>query len=137
MRLINEIFFEQRKSKVICLRNDSLSQIFEFADIQASGKYLVYDKGSNGLIAAGILKQLSEPGALIHLCSGQYYDRTSFLALNFDQNLLYTIDIKTLIQHSSNGFKCCCCVDNSKFLKIYSNGCLHQVSLNFNCGFDW
>ncbi|XP_050425112.1 tRNA (adenine(58)-N(1))-methyltransferase non-catalytic subunit TRM6 [Adelges cooleyi] len=69
LRLITDILYKQVIPKTIPIRFDTLAQILCRVNLDPSGKYLLYENGSQGLLQAAFLNQLDDNGRLVHIFS--------------------------------------------------------------------
>ncbi|XP_050525179.1 tRNA (adenine(58)-N(1))-methyltransferase non-catalytic subunit TRM6 [Daktulosphaira vitifoliae] len=69
LRLITDILYKQVFPKTIPLRFDTLAQILCRISLDPSGKYLLFENGSQGLLQAAFLNQLDDNGHLVHIFS--------------------------------------------------------------------
>lgn len=90
LRLIADIMYKLEPGKVQHLRLDTLSQILTFSNVQSEGVHLLYDSGSNGLLAAGLLSRIGEKtdGKLVHMHPGNMSQKQALLAMNFPEEQL-------------------------------------------------
>ncbi|XP_038209376.1 tRNA (adenine(58)-N(1))-methyltransferase non-catalytic subunit TRM6 [Zerene cesonia] len=88
LRVISEILYKLEPTKVQGIRIDTLSQIITLANINCEGNHLLYDSGSNGLVAAALLSGMGEKctGSLIHMHPGNMSQKQALLAMNFATN---------------------------------------------------
>lgn len=87
LRLITEIMYRLDPNKIQGIRMDTLSQIMTYSNVQATGNHLLYDSGSNGLLAAALLSIIGgdTKGKLIHMHPGNMSQKQALLAMNFEQ----------------------------------------------------
>ncbi|RZF39956.1 hypothetical protein LSTR_LSTR002359 [Laodelphax striatellus] len=100
-RLLCDVMFTKDQSKILGLRIDSMSQIFTSVNLQPDGKYIVYENGLQGLVAAGVLNYLGDGGKLIHVNIGKHPQQHAILAMNFSENQrsrMQTVKLSTLIR---------------------------------------
>ncbi|CAK1599686.1 unnamed protein product [Parnassius mnemosyne] len=85
LRMISEILYKLDPSKIQGLRTDTLSQIITLCNINCEGNHLLYDSGSNGLLAAALLSAIGElsDGKLIHMHPGNMSQKLALMAMNF------------------------------------------------------
>lgn len=90
MRLLAHIFYRQDPEKVLGMRIDSLSQIVSYAGVNSTGRYLVYDSSSSGLVTAAFLNSMGPSGdaKLLVAQPGNYSLRHGVAALNLSPNHL-------------------------------------------------
>uniref|UniRef100_S4NT16 tRNA (adenine(58)-N(1))-methyltransferase non-catalytic subunit TRM6 n=1 Tax=Pararge aegeria TaxID=116150 RepID=S4NT16_9NEOP len=86
LRIITEILYRLDPSKVQGIRIDTLSQIITLSNISNEGNHLLYDSGSNGLLAAALLSAMGSEakGKLVHMHPGNMSQKQALLAMNFD-----------------------------------------------------
>lgn len=87
LRLIADIMYKLEPEKIQELRIDTLSLIMTHSNVQSEGVHLLYDSGSNGLMAAALLSLIGEEteGKLIHLHPGNLSQKQALLAMNFPE----------------------------------------------------
>ncbi|CAD7085987.1 unnamed protein product [Hermetia illucens] len=87
IRLLSEIYYRQKPEEIMGIRMDTLSQIVSYSGISAFGNYLLYDSGSNGLLAATMLNSIGAgtEAKLVNLHPGNEPQKQAFLALGFPQ----------------------------------------------------
>ncbi|KAG6447618.1 tRNA (adenine(58)-N(1))-methyltransferase non-catalytic subunit TRM6 [Manduca sexta] len=85
LRTIAEIMYRLEPNKIQCLRIDTLSQIVTAINIHCNGNHLLYDSGSNGLLAAALLSSIGQgtEGKLVHMHPGNMSQKQALLAMNF------------------------------------------------------
>lgn len=90
MRLLAHIFYRQDPEKVLGMRIDSLTQLISYAGINSSGRYLLYDSSSSGLVTAGFLNSMGSQGdaKLLVVQPGNYSQRQGVSALNLSHDHL-------------------------------------------------
>lgn len=90
LRFIADIMYKLEPGKVQHLRLDTLSQILTFSNVQSEGVHLLYDSGSNGLLAAALLSRIGEDtdGKLVHMHPGNMSQKQALLAMNFPEEQL-------------------------------------------------
>ncbi|XP_034841233.1 tRNA (adenine(58)-N(1))-methyltransferase non-catalytic subunit TRM6 isoform X2 [Maniola hyperantus] len=90
LRIITEILYKLDPSKVQGIRIDTLSQIITLSNISSEGNHLLYDSGSNGLLAAAMLSTMGSEakGKLIQMHPGNMSQKQALLAMNFDSEHL-------------------------------------------------
>ncbi|XP_023946339.2 tRNA (adenine(58)-N(1))-methyltransferase non-catalytic subunit TRM6 [Bicyclus anynana] len=90
LRIITETLYKLDPSKVQGIRIDTLSQIITLSNISSEGNHLLYDSGSNGLLAAALLSAMGSEakGKLIHMHPGNMSQKQALLAMNFDSEHL-------------------------------------------------
>lgn len=87
LRIISEIMYKLEPNKIQNLRVDTLSQIITTVNIHCEGNHLLYDSGSNGLVAAALLSAIGQNtnGKLIHMHPGNMSQKQALLAMNFSE----------------------------------------------------
>lgn len=87
LRMITEILYKLDPGKIQNIRIDTLSQIITATNIQSEGVHLLYDSGSNGLLAAALLSAIGESNGakLIHMHPGNMSQKQALLAMNFSE----------------------------------------------------
>uniref|UniRef100_A0A2A4K145 tRNA (adenine(58)-N(1))-methyltransferase non-catalytic subunit TRM6 n=1 Tax=Heliothis virescens TaxID=7102 RepID=A0A2A4K145_HELVI len=87
LRIISEIMYKLEPNKIQNLRCDTLSQIITLVNIHCEGNHLLYDSGSNGLVAAALLSAIgaNTNGKLIHMHPGNMSQKQALLAMNFPE----------------------------------------------------
>ncbi|PZC87005.1 hypothetical protein B5X24_HaOG201241 [Helicoverpa armigera] len=87
LRIISEIMYKLEPNKIQNLRCDTLSQIITLVNIHCEGNHLLYDSGSNGLLAAALLSAIgaNTNGRLIHMHPGNMSQKQALLAMNFPE----------------------------------------------------
>lgn len=90
LRMVAEIMYKLEPVKIQHLRLDTLSQVVTMSNIQCEGVHLLYDSGSNGLLAAALLNAIGAKteGKLLHMHPGNMSQKQALLALNFDEEQL-------------------------------------------------
>ncbi|KAL0895827.1 hypothetical protein ABMA27_011858 [Loxostege sticticalis] len=90
LRIITEVMYKLDPGKIQGIRIDTLSQIVTLANIYSEGNYLLYDSGSNGLVAASIMSAIGQKsnGKLIHMHPGNMSQKQALLAMNFKEEQL-------------------------------------------------
>ncbi|XP_047992156.1 tRNA (adenine(58)-N(1))-methyltransferase non-catalytic subunit TRM6 [Leguminivora glycinivorella] len=90
LRMISEIMYKLEPGKIQNIRIDTLSQIITAVNIQSEGVHLLYDSGSNGLLAAALLSAIGESndGKLIHMHPGNMSQKQALLAMNYKEEQL-------------------------------------------------
>lgn len=90
LRFISEIMYRLDPNKIQGIRMDTLSQIITLANIKSDGNHLLYDSGSNGLLAAALLSVIGHKtqAKLLHMHPGNMSQKQALLAMNFDQEQL-------------------------------------------------
>lgn len=87
LRLIADIMYRLEPGKIQQIRFDTLSQIMTYSNVQSEGVHLLYDSGSNGLMAAALLSLIGEEtdGKLVHMHPGNMSQKQALLAMNFPE----------------------------------------------------
>lgn len=87
IRLLAHIYYRQDHEKILGMRMDSLSQIISYAGVNSSGKYLLYDAGSCGLVTAAFLNSMGPHGdaKLVVMHPGNFSQKQAVFALNLDE----------------------------------------------------
>lgn len=90
LRMVTEILYKLEPTKIQGIRIDTLSQIITLSNISCDGNHLLYDSGSNGLLAAALLNAIGEKsqGKLIHMHPGNMSQKLALMAMNFDSEQL-------------------------------------------------
>ncbi|XP_026725931.1 tRNA (adenine(58)-N(1))-methyltransferase non-catalytic subunit TRM6 [Trichoplusia ni] len=90
LRVISEIMYKLDPGKIQNLRIDTLSQIITMVNIHSEGNHLLYDSGSNGLVAAALLSVIGKDtnGKLLHMHPGNMSQKQALLAMNFPEEQL-------------------------------------------------
>jgi tRNA (adenine58-N1)-methyltransferase non-catalytic subunit len=85
--LLADIFYRQDPDKPLGLRIDSLSQLISYSDVNSTGKYLLYESGSSGLVPAALLNSMGPSGdaQLVHLHPGNFPQKQAIFALNLEE----------------------------------------------------
>lgn len=102
LRIISEVFYSRDQFKILGLRYDTLSQLISAINIQPTGNYLLYEKGTQGLVGAAILNYMSESATLINLTLGVHSQKQAILAMNLSQNKMncfLSVKIINLLDH--------------------------------------
>ncbi|XP_026763922.2 tRNA (adenine(58)-N(1))-methyltransferase non-catalytic subunit TRM6 [Galleria mellonella] len=86
LRIIAEIMYKLDANKIQGIRVDTLSQVISFANVYSEGVHLLYDSGSNGLMAAALLSAIGSgtSGKLVHMHPGNMSQKQALLAMNFE-----------------------------------------------------
>lgn len=90
IRMLAEIMYRQDPEKILGLRIDSLSQLISYSNVCATGNFLLYESGTNGLVTAAILNAIgaNTGGKLLHLHQGNVPQKLALQALNLEQEQL-------------------------------------------------
>ncbi|XP_050359029.1 tRNA (adenine(58)-N(1))-methyltransferase non-catalytic subunit TRM6 [Nymphalis io] len=108
LRNITEILYKLDPSKVQGVRIDTLSQIMTLSNISSEGNHLLYDSGSNGLLAAALLSAMGPQsnGRLVHMHPGNMSQKQALLAMNFtsDQyNKCVSVNVYSVLRQVYQG----------------------------------
>ncbi|XP_075986330.1 tRNA methyltransferase 6 non-catalytic subunit [Anticarsia gemmatalis] len=87
LRIISEVMYKLEPGKIQNLRIDTLSQIITLANVQSEGNHMLYDSGSNGLMAAALLSVIGSQtnGKLVHMHPGNMSQKQALLAMNLPE----------------------------------------------------
>lgn len=90
IRLLADLMYRQDPERVLGLRIDSLSQLISYSNVCATGNFLLYESGTNGLVPASILNAIgaNTEGKLLHLHQGNVPQKQALQALNLEQEQL-------------------------------------------------
>ncbi|XP_059049113.1 tRNA (adenine(58)-N(1))-methyltransferase non-catalytic subunit TRM6 [Achroia grisella] len=90
LRIVAEIMYKLDPNKIQGIRIDTLSQVMSFANVYSEGVHLLYDSGSNGLMAAALLSAIGTgtSGKLLHMHPGNMSQKQALLAMNFEADHL-------------------------------------------------
>lgn len=82
--------YRQDPEKILGLRFDSISQIISYSNVSATGNFMLYESGTNGLVPAVLLNSIgaNTDGQLLHLHQGNVPQRQALLALNLEDEQL-------------------------------------------------
>lgn len=99
-----EIMYRQEPEKILGLRIDSLSQMISYSNISSVGNYLLYESGTNGLIAAAMMNSIgaNSTGKLVHIHQGNMPQKQAVLALNLEQEHLdrcISVNLYSVLRH--------------------------------------
>ncbi|XP_066255686.1 tRNA (adenine(58)-N(1))-methyltransferase non-catalytic subunit TRM6 [Euwallacea similis] len=85
IRLLANMFYRQDPTKTLGIRIDDLSQMLTYANIHSSGRHLLYDSGTSGLMTAAIMTSIgaNTSGILIHMHPGNECQKIAFVAMQF------------------------------------------------------
>lgn len=108
MRLIADIMYKLEPGKIQHIRFDTLSLIMIYSNVQSQGVHLLYDSGSNGLMAAALLSLIGEEtdGKLIHIHPGNMSQKQALLAMNFPEeqyNRCISVNIYSVLRQVYQG----------------------------------
>jgi len=67
IRLLSDMYYIQDPLQICNLRIDSLSQLLCYVNVQAGGKFAVFEDGTKGLITAAMLQRIGCTGNLVQL----------------------------------------------------------------------
>lgn len=100
--------YRQDPEKILGLRIDSLSQLISFSNISATGNFLLYESGTNGLVPAALLNSIgaNTEGKLLHLHQGNVPQKQALQALNLEQEQLdrcISVNIYSLLRQYYQG----------------------------------
>lgn len=104
IRNLAEIMYRQEPERILGLRIDSLSQMISYANISSAGNFLLYESGTNGLIAAAIMNSIgaNTAGRLVHIHQGNMPQKQAVLALNLEQEHLdrcHSVNLYSVLRH--------------------------------------
>lgn len=90
LRMVAEIMYKLEPTKIQHLRLDTMSQLITIANISSEGVHLLYDSGSNGLLAASLMSTIgnNSNGKLVHMHPGNMSQKQALLAMNFSDTQL-------------------------------------------------
>lgn len=82
--------YRQDPEKILGLRIDSLSQLISLSNVCATGNFLLYESGTNGLVTAALLNAIgaNTSGKLLHLHQGNVPQKLALQALNLEKEQL-------------------------------------------------
>lgn len=108
LRTIAEILYKLEPTKVQGIRIDTLSQIITYSNISSEGNHLLYDSGSNGLLAAALLSAMGPKGEgkLIHMHPGNMSQKQALLAMNFNDeqyNKCISVNVYSVLRQNYQG----------------------------------
>lgn len=88
--MMAEIMYRQDPEKILGLRIDSLSQLISYSNVCATGTFLLYESGTNGLVTAAILNAMgaNTDAKLLHLHQGNVPQKLALQALNLEKEQL-------------------------------------------------
>lgn len=88
--MLAEIMYRQDPEKILGLRIDSLSQLISYSNVCATGNFLLYESGTNGLVTAALLNAIgaNTEAKLLHLHQGNVPQKLALQALNLEQEQL-------------------------------------------------
>lgn len=100
--------YRQDPEKILGLRIDSLSQLISFSNICATGNFLLYESGTNGLVPAALLNSIgaNTEAKLLHLHQGNVPQKQALQALNLEQEQLdrcISVNIYSLLRQYYQG----------------------------------
>ncbi|CAL4066429.1 unnamed protein product [Meganyctiphanes norvegica] len=67
VRLLCDMYYIQDPMQVCNLRIDSLAQLLSYSNVQAGGRYAVFEDGTKGLVTAAMLQRMGTQGNLVQL----------------------------------------------------------------------
>lgn len=90
IRLLADLMYRQDPERVLGLRIDSLSQLISYSNVCATGNFLLYESGTNGLVPAALLNAIgaNTEAKLLHLHQGNVPQKQAIQALNLEQEQL-------------------------------------------------
>lgn len=96
--------YRQDPEKILGLRFDSISQIISYSNVSATGNFLLYESGTNGLVPAVLLNSIGSntQGKLLHLFPGNSPQRQALLSLNMENEQLdrcISVNIYSILRH--------------------------------------
>lgn len=82
--------YRQDPEKILGLRIDSLSQLISYSNVCATGNFLLYESGTNGLVTAALLNAIgaNTNAKLLHLHQGNVPQKLALQALNLEKEQL-------------------------------------------------
>lgn len=82
--------YRQDPEKILGLRIDSLSQLISYSNVCATGNFLLYESGTNGLVPAALLNAIgaNTSAKMLHLHQGNVPQKQAMQALNLEQEQL-------------------------------------------------
>ena len=109
IRLLLDIHYKSDPIKILNLRSDSLAQLMNNANIQAGGRYVVYETGCQGLVVSAALERVNcpsdETGRIVSMYQTGTPQTNCLNAMNYpsevlDQRLLHlnTFHLRSLEQ---------------------------------------
>lgn len=108
IRIISEVMYRLDAAKIQNLRMDTLSQMITISNIHSEGNHLLYDSGSNGLIAAALLSVIGHQtnGKLVHMHPGNMSQKQALLALNLPEeqmNRCISVNVYSVLRQFYQG----------------------------------
>lgn len=90
IRLLADILYRQDPEKVLFVRQDTLSQLISYANINECGTYLLYESGTQGLLPATLMNSIgaNTKGRLLHMHQGPFPQKLALQALNLEEEHL-------------------------------------------------
>ncbi|XP_063702063.1 tRNA (adenine(58)-N(1))-methyltransferase non-catalytic subunit TRM6 [Culicoides brevitarsis] len=87
IRLLAEMFYRQDPEKILFLRQDTLSQLISYSNVNESGTYLLYESGTQGLLPATLMNSIgaNTKGRLLHMHQGPFGQKLALQALNLEE----------------------------------------------------
>ncbi|XP_045761615.1 tRNA (adenine(58)-N(1))-methyltransferase non-catalytic subunit TRM6 isoform X2 [Maniola jurtina] len=139
LRIITEILYKLDPSKVQGIRIDTLSQIITLSNISSEGNHLLYDSGSNGLLAAALLSTMGSEatGKLIQMHPGNMSQKQALLAMNFDPDHLkkcLSVNVYSVLRQVYQGCdthtqqECEAVLESESNLKRKASECIKHLS---------
>ncbi|KAK7066922.1 tRNA (adenine(58)-N(1))-methyltransferase non-catalytic subunit TRM6 [Halocaridina rubra] len=83
IRLLSTMYYLQDPLKISNLRIDSLSQLLCLANVQSGGRFVVFESGTSGLVAAAMLHRMGSSGHLVYVYHGNHPHRDAIDLMNF------------------------------------------------------
>lgn len=102
---LQEIHFKQDPAKINGLRMDTLAQLLSYSDVKADGTFILFDSGTMGLAAAGMLSRIgaNTSGNLLYLHSGDHLPQFPILrAMNFPQEQVDRMTVSSIFDFLKN-----------------------------------
>ncbi|OXU30726.1 hypothetical protein TSAR_002011 [Trichomalopsis sarcophagae] len=102
---LQKIYLRQDPAKIYFLRMDTLAQLFSYSDVKSEGTFILYDSGTNGLGAAGMLSRIGSKtsGNLLYLHPGDHLPQMPILrAMNFPQDQLDRLTVVSIFDFFRN-----------------------------------
>lgn len=121
LRMVADIMYKLEPSKIQLLRLDTISQLITIANINSEGVHLLYDSGSNGLLAAGLMSTIGDntSGKLVHMHPGNMSQKQALLAMNFSEGQLQrciSVNVYSVLRQLYQG-----CDTNGKETSLETN----------------
>ncbi|XP_055693290.1 tRNA (adenine(58)-N(1))-methyltransferase non-catalytic subunit TRM6 [Lutzomyia longipalpis] len=104
LRLIFDIYFRKDPEKLLNMRMDTLSQIISYSGVCSSGKYLVYESGTNGICLAAFLNATGDCGDahVVSVHPGNFPNKQAVMAMNFPpsyEEKFTTVNLYSVLRH--------------------------------------